>query len=268
MAEAFAALALATAELNGATASFVHVFCNPLIVPTNAAHADAPLWCFQVTDSTDQPTRVQLDDDIRKDNDAHVRGQPLFSFAKDKISDVLDPERVKKDDDVVEKLLPLIEKQGSSSVLPSCFESTVSSVTAPEDDSALLFFPMSVLSSTTQSIVKASTQSPTTTLTALSLINSKFARQLSLKQPQRRQRRQYFDTVGRRTPLLPTRRSLRLCRSHPRRHRRPPSTSHSPLQRRGGVDVCVCPDNTSHSPFTEARGRVSCQLSAHTHTSL
>ena len=48
----------------------------------------------------------------------------------------------------------------------------------------------------------------------------------------------------RRTSLLPIRRSLRLYRSHPRRHRRPPSTSHSPLQRRGGVDVCVCPDDT------------------------
>ena len=92
----------------------------------------------------------------------------------DEPTSALDPERVKKDDDVVELILPLIEKQGSSSVLPSSFVSTVSSViTAPEDDSALLFFPMSVLSSTTQFIVKASTQSPApTTLTALSLINS------------------------------------------------------------------------------------------------
>ena len=172
MAESNKRLALSTARLNDTNASFVRLFCNPLIVPANAVHADAPPCSLRVTDSTDQPTRVQPDDDIRKDNDAHVRGQPLFSFAKDRISDVLDPERVKKDDDVVELILPLIEKQGSSSVLPSSFVSTVSSVTAPEDDSALLFFPMSVLSSTTQSIVKASTQSPTTTLTALSLINS------------------------------------------------------------------------------------------------
>ena len=86
---------------------------------------------------------------------------------------MLDPERAKKDGDVVELLLPLVEKHGSSSVLPSSFVSAVSSVTAPHDDSALLFFPMSVLSSTTQFIVKASTQSPTpTALTALSLINS------------------------------------------------------------------------------------------------
>ena len=168
MAESNKQLALAIAELRDAC----RVFGYPLIVPTNAIHADAPpcsdapLWDFQVTNSTDQRTRVQLD--VRKDNDAHVRGQSLFYGQIGYGSNVLDPERVKKDNDVVEKLLPLIEKQGSSSVLPSSFKSTVSSVTAPDDDSALLFFP----SSTTQFIVKASTQSPTTTLTALSLINS------------------------------------------------------------------------------------------------
>ena len=162
-----ALLALATAKLR----ETCRVLGYPLIVPTNSIHADAPpcsdapLRDFQVTD-TDQRTRVQLD--VRKDNDAHVRGQSLFYGQIGYGSNVLDPERVKKDNDVVEKLLPLIEKQGSSSVLPSSFKSTVSSVTAPDDDSALLFFP----SSTTQFIVKASTQSQATTLTALSLINS------------------------------------------------------------------------------------------------
>jgi len=167
-AESSKQMALAFAELRDA----FRLLGYPRIVPTNAIHADAPpssdapLRYFQVTDSTDRRTRVQLD--ARKDKDAHVRGQPLLSFANDIVSDVLDPERVKKDNDVVEKLLPLIEKQGSSSVLPSSFKSTVSPVTAPDNDSALLFFP----SSTTQFIVKASTQSPATTLTALSLINS------------------------------------------------------------------------------------------------
>ena len=105
---------------------------------------------------------MQLDDDIRKDRDAHVRGQPLLSFTMDRISDVLDPERVEKDDDVFELLLPLAEKQGSSFVSPSSSASVFS-----------LFFPMSVLSSTTQFSVKTSTQPPMpTTLTALSLINS------------------------------------------------------------------------------------------------
>ena len=110
MAESSKQLALATAELNDTNASFCRVFGVPLIVPANAVHADAPPCSLRVTDSTDQPTRVQLDDDIRKDNDAHVRGQPLFSFAKDRISDVLDPERVKKDDDVVE-LTPASDRE-------------------------------------------------------------------------------------------------------------------------------------------------------------
>jgi hypothetical protein len=168
MTESNKQMALAFAKLRDTC----RVFGYSLIVPTNAIHADAPpcsdapLGDFQVTDSTDQRTRVQLD--VRKDNDAHVRGQPLFYGQIGYDSDVLDPERVKKDNDVVEKLLPLIEKQGSSSVLPSSFKSTVSPVTTPDNDSALLFFP----SSTTQFIVKASTQSPATTLTALSLINS------------------------------------------------------------------------------------------------
>ena len=162
-------LDLALAKLSDAMRAFRDYSYHPLIVPTNSIHADAPpcsdapLEDFQVTD---QRTRVQLD--VRKDNDAHVRGQSLFYGQIGYGSNVLDPERAKKDNDVVEKLLPLIEKQGSSSVLPSSFKSTVSSVTAPDDDSALLFFP----SSTTQFIVKASTQSPQTTLTALSLINS------------------------------------------------------------------------------------------------
>ena len=96
MAKSSKQLALATAELNDAHASFCRLFGVPLIVPANAVHADAPPCSIRVTESTDQPTRVQLDDDIRKDNDAHVRGQPLFYGQIGYDSDVLDPERVKK----------------------------------------------------------------------------------------------------------------------------------------------------------------------------
>ena len=81
LAESNERLALAMAGLRDAMRVFgnpLTVFGNPLIVPANAAHADAPPCSLRVTDSTDQPTRVQLDIDIRKDNDAHIRGQPLF----------------------------------------------------------------------------------------------------------------------------------------------------------------------------------------------
>ena len=98
MAESYKQMALAFAELHGTMRVFGYGYS--LIVPTNAIHADAPpcsdapLRDFQVTD-TDQRTRVQLD--VRKDNDAHVRGQSLFYGQIGYGSNMLDPERVKKD---------------------------------------------------------------------------------------------------------------------------------------------------------------------------